>query len=1360
MAHENDSTFTAEIKHLPFFHSMRGTLLVWFLGLALIPMAIVGVISYELAQKGLIHAVNNRLVAVNSLKRNEIIRLLDGWVTDVKDEASKSILAADIGDLSAGFKYLNAELVRSLYLRKPELEDAGDGSAYSAVHLERQGFFSTYIQINGFKDAFLISPEGDVLYSTRKTDVFGTNLASGPYKHSNLGMLYRDLKNAKPGEVRIADTALFNETVAMFMGAPVYQEDILMGILILQLPLQEINAIMLEREGMGETGETYLVGPDRRMRSDAFLDPEGRSIQASFSGDIAGHGVDTEAVKRAIGGRNGVDILTEYRGIRSLSAYAPLKVLNLQWAIISEMDISEALAPIISLRNIIMVLGSVTGILVIILALLVTRRMVLPLRKLTAISQEIAAGNLVFEDIPVPGNEIGLLKEGFKEAVTSLQRAETERERNAWLKSGQSKLEENMRGDQAIEALCRNIITFIADYLKVQIGTLYVDNGEGTFKLMASYAYQSRKGLSNRFGIGEGLIGQAALEKQSIVITDVPDDYITIASGLGKKSPRTILVVPLIHNDQTVGVMELGSFRDFNELQVALLEEVAKAIAIAINSAQARVQLQKAFERTQQQAEELQAQQEELKTANEELEEQTQKLQVSEEELKSQQEELRVTNEELEEKTQSLENQKRKVTEKNRELQATQRDLEQKAKELEITSRYKSEFLANMSHELRTPLNSLLILSQDLSANKNQNLSEDQVEAASIIHKSGEDLLNLINEILDLSKIEAGRMDIQIEETPLKDIGDTMTVKFKRLADSKGLNLALEIEEDLPESIPTDPQRLDQILSNLMANAIKFTETGSVTVGIHRPGPAVDLSRSGLHPNASVAISVTDTGIGIAEDKQLEIFEAFQQADGSTSRMYGGTGLGLSISRELAKLLGGEIQLQSEVGKGSTFTIYLPIETGNWKLETGQQNMEKIEQPKPKFQVSSFKSQPSIPDDCDSLGESDRTILVIEDDPNFAKTLYRFCHERDFKCIHAADGESGIEMAVKYRPDAVVLDIRLPGMEGWGVLEALKSNTQTRHIPVHMMSVEEESIDAYKKGAIGYLTKPVSSEQLDKAFVKIEDMIERSIKNLLIVEDDPILRRDIVKLIGNGDVRSTAVGTGKEAIRELTSRLYDCVILDLKLPDISGFDVLEKMHKTEGVAIPPVIVYTGKELTQEEEYQLQKYAASIIVKGVKSQERLLDETALFLHRVVDNLPETKKKMISALHDGDTLFQGKKVLLADDDMRNVFAISRILEEKGMEVFKAPDGQKALEVMDKEPRMDLVLMDIMMPVMDGYEAIGRIRQQERFRTLPILAVTAKAMREDRDKCIAAGANDYLPKPVDIERLLSLLRVWLYK
>ena len=980
---------------------------------------------------------------------------------------------------------------------------------------------------------------------------------------------------------------------------------------------------------------------------------------------------------------------------------------------------------------------------------------------IAGITEQVARGDLDVELERGSKEATGILA-SVRTMVQSLRANRDKIEQQNWLNTGQSDLEDQMRGDQSIAILCTNIMTFISNYLDVQVGTFYVNEGEGTFKLMASYAYKTRKNLSNEFKIGQGLIGQAALEKQSIVLTNVPDDYITVTSSLGKKKPRNILVIPLIYNEIVMGVLEIGSFDEFPELQTTFLEEISERVAIIINSAQARVQLQNALEVAQQQAEDLESQQKELRAANEELEEQTQKLQVSEEQLKSQQEELQVSNEELEEKTRALEMERKQVIEKNMELKDIGRDLEQRAKELEISSRYKSEFLANMSHELRTPLNSLLILAQDLVSNKKNNLDKDQVESATIIENSGQELLNLINEILDLSKIEAGRMAINIENVNLSEIAEGIMTNFKHLTYDKGLKLIVTSTENLPETVQTDQQKLDQIIKNLISNAVKFTQKGEVSVEFSRPGEEVNLSRSGLDSQNAIAISVTDTGIGIPGDKQLEIFEAFHQADGSTSRLYGGTGLGLSISRELAKILGGEIQLESTEGKGSTFTLYLPIEKEEVKREGVKRDGVKREDVRREDvkRESRITYHASIPDDRDDIKENDRVILVIEDDPQFAKTLSKFCHERDFKCIHAGDGETGLRLADKYGPDAIILDIRLPGIEGWEVLEALKDDSKTRHIPVHMISVEEETIDAFKKGAIGYLTKPVTEKQLGQAFTKIEDMIDRTIKNLLVVEDDQIMRKNIIKLIGNGDVKTKAVASGKEALKELRTNSYDCVILDLNLPDISGFEVLSKLDESEDISIPPVIVYTGKDLTREEEYQLQKYATSIIVKGVVSQERLLDETALFLHRVVDNLPARKRKMISRLHDEDVLFEGKKILVVDDDMRNVFAISRVLEEKGMHVHKAGDGQNALDLLDKESDMDLVLMDIMMPIMDGYEAIRRIRSQERFRGLPILAITAKAMKEDRDDCIAAGANDYIAKPVEIERLLSLMRVWLYK
>ncbi|MDY6934714.1 MAG: response regulator [Spirochaetota bacterium] len=948
-----------------------------------------------------------------------------------------------------------------------------------------------------------------------------------------------------------------------------------------------------------------------------------------------------------------------------------------------------------------------------------------------------------------------------KRAEKELQQRTREIEKQNWTKTGFSKMSNSMRGNQDIDTLARNIISCIAEYLDLPLGLIYLADEDGVLRLGGSYALRDEENIPSYFRPGEGLIGQAAIDKKDILLTNVPSDYIKINSGLGEAVPQNIFITPVIYNDIVKGVIELGTLDELKEIQFEFVKQAEENIAIAIDSAQVRSKQLSLLHQTQMQAEKLQLQQEELQTTNEELEEQTQKLRASEEELKAQSEELRSTNEELEEKTHSLEKQKVKISQSNIDLENTRKDLEKKANELEITSRYKSEFLANMSHELRTPLNSLLILAQDMVNNKKGNLSNDQVQSAAIIHKSGNDLLILINEILDLSKIESGKITLNIESVTPAEIVESVNYIFRHVLEDKGLKLEIDIAKDLPETIITDNQKLEQIIKNLMSNAVKFTHKGCITFRISKPDPDTDLSRSRLYPAQSIAVSITDTGIGIPENKQFEIFEAFQQVDGSTSREYGGTGLGLSISRELAKLLGGEIQLKSKYGEGSTFTLYIPE-----RLERSERPMDRREPKDSDTQdvilgdMESPKATPIIEDDRDNLDREDRIILTIEDDMNFVKILYNLCHEKNFKFLHAYDGESGLELAEKYKPDAIILDIRLPGIDGWRVLEELKDNLKTRHIPVHIMSVNEETIDAYQKGAVGYLTKPVTREHLDKAFGKIEGIISKKIKDILIVEDDKKLLKIIAKLLGNGDINTDTAKSGKEALKKLKSKTYDCMILDLGLPDMYGIDVLREMERNDDISNPPVIIYTGKDLTQEEEYELQKYASSIIVKGARSEERLLDEISLFLNRVINDMPECKKRMISMLQDKDVIFNDKKILLVDDDMRNVFAISKILEERGMKVNKAANGEKALKSLENDPDIDLVLMDIMMPEMDGYEAMERIRAYEEFRNLPILALTAKAMKEDRNKCIEAGANDYIAKPIEIEKLLSLMRVWLYK
>ena len=995
----------------------------------------------------------------------------------------------------------------------------------------------------------------------------------------------------------------------------------------------------------------------------------------------------------------------------------------------------------------------------VIVGIWITSSMKKGLNRLLTVTQSITDGNLDNIVKISSADEIGTLAGSVNTMQTFLRNSREETANQDWIKTGYSRLNDVMRGVPDVPAFALNTITELSNWLGAKVGAFYIMSEENHTKglmLIGSYAYTKRKNLSNKYLIGEGLIGQAALEKQQIIIKNVPDDYMRIVSGLGDTIPKFICITPIIYENEVTAVIELGTLEEVTELNLEYLRQCTQAIAITLATIKSKGDLDIELRKSKALTEELQSQQEELKASNEELEEQTQLLQQSESRLQSQQEELRVANEELEEKNNFLQMQKKELTN-------TKEDLEIQADELAIASKYKSEFLANMSHELRTPLNSLLILSRILSDNKKGNLTKDQVESAEVIYRSGNDLLSLINEILDLSKIEAGQMDVNIDEIHVLSIAEKIRSDFSHILEEKGLELIIEIKESAPEKIESDYKRVEQIIKNLISNAVKFTKTGSVKVLFRKPSANTHLVRSGLSPDDSIAVSVIDTGIGIAPEKQKIIFEAFQQADGGTAREYGGTGLGLSISRELAAMLGGEIQLISEKGKGSEFTLYLPLKLKGPKTGTSSKT----------YYDNSIKNELAakklikqtaavIADDRHILAGSrskTNSILIIEDDSVFAKLLSDQCHEKGFKVLVALTGEEGIKLATEYIPAAIILDLHLPGISGWDVLEIIKERSATRHIPVHIMSVDDPSLEAFKKGAIGYLIKPAKKEDLDGAFIKIREVLNRPVKDLLVIEDNIDAGEAILKLIGNGDVHSKAVRTGKNAIKEMKSKKYDCIILDLGLPDMTGFEVLEVLEQ-DGMDIPPVIVYTGKNLSLEEEAKLRKYAESIIIKGVKSEERLLDETSLFLHRMVNKFPEQKKKMILDLHDSETVFRDKKVLVVDDDMRNVFALSKVLSDKGLKILKAEDGIKALEILEKEPDTDLVIMDIMMPEMDGYETIRRIRQQKQFANLPVIALTAKAMKKDYEECILAGANDYMSKPVDASRLISMLRVWLYR
>ncbi len=951
-------------------------------------------------------------------------------------------------------------------------------------------------------------------------------------------------------------------------------------------------------------------------------------------------------------------------------------------------------------------------------------------RDITANANKVAAGNYSIEIEPRSDKDI--LGLSLRKMVTSLRGATAENQRHNWLTQGQNQLNEQLRGDRSVQSLASDVVSFLCNYLQAPLGAIYLVEG-AMLELAGAFAL-SEQSAPRRFALGEGLPGQAAREQKLLLLTDVEDSSLRVSSALVDARPAHLTVSPFTLEGTTIGVVEIGRFTPFTTTELEFLTAAMESIAISCNSAVARVRIQELLEETQKQSEELQIQQEELRQVNEELEEQAQSL-------KQQQEELQITNEELEEQAHTLET-------KNRELEFARTDIERKSRQLEISSKYKSEFLANMSHELRTPLNSLLILSNHLAENKQQNLLQDQVESAEIIYKSGCDLLALINEVLDLSKIEAGKMGVNPEKVWLKSFADNLYRTFRLQAEERGIVLAVNLADDLPEFIVSDNQRLEQVLKNLLSNALKFTHQGSVTVAISRQAGSV------------LSIAVQDTGIGIPDDKLLAVFEAFQQADGSTARKYGGTGLGLAISRELTKLLNGEISVVSVVNEGSTFTLTIPFElTGVHPVMPLKESAPPSVLPPPASSAK-FLHYPAIDDDREDIQGDDKVVLVIEDDLKFAEILLKQAHTKKFKCIAAATGEDGLALVAQYRVDAIILDLDLPGMSGHDVLAELKSTPRLRHIPVHIMSVNERTLGPIKGGAVEYLTKPVDKGLLEEAFNRIENFISRKMKNLLIVEDDPNSRTAIRKLIGNGDVTCFEAETGQQALQILGEQHIDCIVLDLGLSDMTGFDFIYTLENMRERAIPPIIIYTGRELSREENEELEKYAETVIIKGVKSEERLLDETALFLHRTIGNMPAAKQQIITDLYDRELLLHGKTVLLVDDDMRNVFALSRVLKERGMEVVKAENGAKALEMLESQPGIHLVLMDIMMPVMDGYEAMRRIRTHEIFRHLPIIALTAKAMKDDRQKCLDAGANDYITKPVDLERLLSLLRVWLSK
>ncbi len=931
-----------------------------------------------------------------------------------------------------------------------------------------------------------------------------------------------------------------------------------------------------------------------------------------------------------------------------------------------------------------------------------------------------------------------------------MARSMRQRARQQWLQQAQVELSSAMMGDKSIEDLAAAILAFLADKTGSSAGALFKGEG-GSFNRASMIGVAQGADVPVSFALKEGLLGKAAVDGQLAVLSDVPQGYLSIGSALGSDVPRHLVIAPTKADDRVNGVIELGFFDPVDELVLELLEQSSGAIGIALRSARFRTRLQDALEETQRQAGELQAQSEELRVSNEELEEQGNALRETQARLELQQVELKQTNSQLEEQAQALETQRD-------DLERASAALQLKARELEQASQYKSDFLANMSHELRTPLNSLLILSKLLADNPDERLSEEQVKFARTIYSAGNDLLVLINDILDLSKIEAGHIEIQPAPVLTERLASDMHKIFQPIANERGLTLEIDHDAECPATIETDRMRLEQVIKNLLSNALKFTERGSVRLSF--AAVAED----------SLAIRVADTGIGIAKEQQDSIFEAFQQADGTISRKYGGTGLGLSISRELARLLGGKISLESKVGEGSCFTLTIPIAYDPALVPARQLAPASVAKALPAPAPSAAPRLPraAVPaavaaDDRGALSEGKQLLLVIEDDATFAAIVCDLSREMGFQCIVASTAQEAIALACEYRPHAIVLDIGLPDQSGLTVLDQLKHKDETRHIPIHVISGADQGPTALALGAVGFLGKPARRDELAEVLGALQVKLEARMRRVLIVEDDAVQREAVKQLLKSQDVETVGVGTAAHCLERLRSEAFDCVVLDLSLPDASGFAVLEELSADETHAFPPVIVYTGRELTADEEQRLRRYSSSIIIKGAKSPERLLDEVSLFLHQVVADLPPEQRKMIEKARHRDAALEGRRILIVEDDVRNVYSLTSVLEPRGVVTQIARNGQDAIAALessgdDPDKAIDLVLMDVMMPVMDGLTAVRHIRNEAKWAKLPVIMLTAKAMPDDQRNCLDAGANDYMAKPIDVDKLLSLVRVWM--
>ncbi|MGA1932260.1 response regulator [Arcobacter sp. YIC-464] len=1311
--------------------------LIILISLSLLILAsTLGIVSIKQMKETLIESNYSQLTAARDSK----IKQLEDIFKLYKKQIYLLTQTSYTKDITKDFLAVHEELGVDPYAKFPI-----NNKKVKAMLPKWDAFYKSYTDTYPFDDVYIISADlGHVIYTYGKKNDYGTNLSNGEFRNSGLAKVWEKVKKYK--RVVFYDMSAYeprNGEPSMFIAAPIYINKEFKSVLVFKLDNQNIQDIMKYRSGYLNSHEDYLVGSDYLMRSDSFLSPNTHSLENSLKYTHTGF-VKTTAVKEAFRGNSGTKVIKGYLGNEVLSSYTYFDIdEELRWAVVAEINLEDVLKKPNELRDTMIVITLISFLVIMVLLYFVIQKYIINslsnfqeglLNFFKFLNRETTEVKLLEAN---SNDEIGIMSNAVNKGIDRTRQNIEKSDIETWVKDGVTQLNQILINLKSVGDVSHESIKFISTYINAGVGVFYFyEEDNKKLEQYASFAHVIRDELSTSFNLKEGVVGQVAFQKEPILLKNIKKDQNLITTGTVTQSSYNTYTFPLVYNDELFGVIELGSFNEFNKQTLEFLENITKAICISLSTAVQANKVQKLLENTRIANDRLEKQQLELQEANAQMEEQQVQLEEANANMEEQQQQLEEANANMEEQQQQLKISEQNLKLQNQQLEETKKEIEKKADELAKSGKYKSEFLANMSHELRTPLNSIILLSSLLQKNSKKSLNNDDIKKAKTIFDSGNELLRLINDILDLSKVESGKMEVIVDNFTSSDLLTHLKDTFDFTANDK--NLEFNIIDEYKNTIHNDKDRILQILRNLISNAFKFTKEGSITVKIE---PSSDLAQE-------FKISVIDTGIGIPSNKQEDIFKAFTQADGGTSRQYGGTGLGLSISRELAKLLGGYISLESKEGKGSIFSIDLPNLESNTSVkstfeDTGSFKLESNDIYK-KAQSTSKEAN----DDRKIMTSKDEAYLVIDDDEAFANIVYEEVKKENNFVLVAYDGTTGLELVKNYNIKGVLLDLTLPDMDGIEVLKQLKSQPDTKNIPVHIISSKDKNKETLELGAIGYLQKPVYDGDINSVISSIDSFQEKKIKDLLIVEDDKVQREALIELIGEG-VNIKGVRTASEAIDEVKKELYDTVVVDLGLMDGSGYEVCEYIKNAHPNL--PIIIYTGKDISNQDKLKLQEYSNSIIIKTANSNERILNEINLFLHRE-DEPAESNNEIFDAINLKDT-----NILIVDDDIKNIFVLDAALKEFEANTFTAFNGQEALDFLKDNNSIDLILMDIMMPVMDGYEAMEKIREDDSLKHIPIIAVTAKAMKEDREKCISLGADDYMSKPIDLNILGNLIKVW---